>query len=212
MSRKKKNQKEKIDIFANVPSIIDKVLPDCLEEKKDYLYLGYNKYCRCFVMTIYPEMSWIGWLQDLYYIGNVNISIKVESSSNATVINQLTRKLVQAQSQYTTYAKQGNIAHTPELEKQISDLEDLRTLIQTNQDKLFFVTIFISITCEDLQTLNEKSKILEAEINKKTAMIRTLSFRQIEGLKNILPLGEIAIPNYERNMLSRWCIDFDTYC
>ena len=191
MSRKKKNQKEEIDIFANVPSIIDKVLPDCLEEKKDYLYLGYNKYCRCFVMTIYPEMSWIGWLQDLYYIGNVNISIKVE---------------------YTTYAKQGNIAHTPELEKQISDLEDLRTLIQTNQDKLFFVTIFISITCEDLQTLNEKSKILEAEINKKTAMIRTLSFRQIEGLKNILPLGEIAIPNYERNMLSRWCIDFDTYC
>ena len=52
--------------------------------------------------------------------------------------------------------RQGNIAHTPVLEKEIADLEGLRTLIQTNQDKLFFVTVFISLTCESLEKLNEK--------------------------------------------------------
>ena len=36
----------------------------------------------------------------------------------------------------------GNILHLPELEKEITDLEELRMLIQTNQDKLFFATIF----------------------------------------------------------------------
>ena len=100
----------------------------------------------------------------------------------------------------------GNILHLPELEKQIGDLEDLRMLIQTNQDKLFLATIFISLNAETLEELNEKTKILESELNKKTAMIRTLSFRQLEGYKTILPTGEIPIPNYERNMVAgRYC-------
>ena len=52
----------------------------------------------------------------------------------------------------------GNILHLPELEKQIGDLEELRMLIQTNQDKLFFATIFITLNAENLQELNEKQK------------------------------------------------------
>ena len=96
----------------------------------------------------------------------------------------------------------GNILHLPELEKQIYDLENLRMLIQTNQDKLFFVTIFITLNAETLEELNEKTKILESELNKKTAMIRTLTFRQLEGFKTILPLGNKPIANYERNMVT----------
>ena len=48
----------------------------------------------------------------------------------------------------------------------------------------------------------KKQKILESELNKKTAMIRTLTFRQIEGLKSMLPVGDRPIPNYERNMVA----------
>ena len=96
----------------------------------------------------------------------------------------------------------GNILHLPELEKQITDLEDLRMLIQTNQDKLFYATIFITINTESLQELNEKTRILESELNKKTSMIRTLTFRQIEGLTTMLPIGERPIRNFERNMVA----------
>ena len=202
MLEKYKKQNKEINIFSNIPTITDFILPDELIEKKDYLSLGYNKYSRIFAMTIYPEQTWIGWLDDLFHIGNINISIKVEPAQNGTVINQLTKKLVQSQSEYATYSRQGNILHLPELEKQISDLEDLRMLIQTNQDRLFFATIFITLNAESLEDLNEKTKILESELNKKTAMIRALTFRQLEGLKTILPIGEIPIPNYERNMVA----------
>lgn len=104
--KRKKRKEQEINIFNNVPGINDILLPDILEEKKDYLCLGYNKYCRTFVMTVFPKQTWIGWLDNLSYIGNVTISAKIEPSSNATVINQLTRKLVQAQSEYATYARQ----------------------------------------------------------------------------------------------------------
>lgn len=207
----KNKKKKEIDIFKNIPNITDLLMPDELQEKKDYLILGYNKYSRIFVMTVYPEQTWISWLDDLFNIGNINISVKVEPSANGSVINQLTKKLVQSQSEYVTYSRQGNILHLPELEKQISDLETLRMLIQTNQDKLFFATIFISLNAESLQELNEKTKILESELNKKTAMIRTLTFRQLEGFKTILPTGEIPISNNERNMVAGRCCHFNSY-
>lgn len=102
---KNKKQKE-IDIFKNIPNSMDLLIPDTLQEKKDYLCLGYDKYSRIFVMTIYPEQTWVSWLDDLFNIGNINISIKIEPSSNGTVINQLTRKLVQSQAEYATYSRQ----------------------------------------------------------------------------------------------------------
>lgn len=102
----KSRQAKEINIFRNVPNTMDLLLPDTLQEKQDYIYLGYNKYSRIFVMTIYPEQTWISWLDDLFYIGNINISVKIEPSSNGTVINQLTKKLVQSQSEYATYSRQ----------------------------------------------------------------------------------------------------------
>lgn len=102
---KNKKQKE-IDIFKNIPNSMDLLIPDTLQEKIDYLCLGYDKYSRIFVMTIYPEQTWVSWLDDLFNIGNINISIKIEPSSNGTVINQLTRKLVQSQAEYATYSRQ----------------------------------------------------------------------------------------------------------
>ena len=102
-----KNKKRKeINIFKNMPNIMDLLFPDVLQERKDYLCLGYNKYSRTFVMTVYPEQTWVSWLDDLFYIGNINISVKVETSSNGNVINQLTKKLVQSQSEYATYSRQ----------------------------------------------------------------------------------------------------------
>ena len=53
----------------------------------------------------------------------------------------------------------GNILHLPELEKQINDLEELRMLIQTNQDKLFSQLIYISLNAESLEELNENKNV-----------------------------------------------------
>lgn len=196
----RESKKNERDIFRNIPKLSNVLVPDSIQEFSDYTYFGHNKYSRQFAVTVYPEQVWIGWLDDISRIGDINISIKVETSPNASVINQLTRKLVQHQSQYQTYQKQGNIAHLPELENMISDLEELRTLIQTNRDKLFSVTIFIKVNAKTKEELDEKTFIIENEFAKKTAMIRCLTFRQLETWKNILPFGTKPVENFERNM------------
>lgn len=198
----KKQKSNEIDIFRNIPKLSEILIPDSLQEFADYTYFGHNKYSRQFAITVYPDQCWIGWLDDISRIGDINISIKVENSSNASVINQLTKKSVQNQSQYQTYQKQGNIAHLPELEQMISDLEELRTLIQTNRDKLFYVTIFIKVNAKTKEELDEKTLLIESEFAKKTALIRCLTFRQVEAWKNMLPLGLSPIPGFERNMVT----------
>lgn len=200
--RIRKHKNNEIDIFRNIPKLSNILVPDSLQEFSDYIYLGHNKYSRQFVITIYPDSCWVGWLEDISRIGDINISIKIENSSNASVINQLTKQLVQHQSQYQTYTKQGNIAHLPELEQMISDLEELRTLIQTNRDKLFYVTIFIKINAKTKEELDEKTLLIESEFAKKTAMIRCLTFRQAEIWKNMLPIGLNPVPDFERNMVT----------
>lgn len=82
MLGKNKKQKE-INIFNNISNIMDLLLPDELQEKKDYLVLGYNKFSRIFVMTVYPEQTWVSWLDDLFNIGNINISVKIGPSLNS---------------------------------------------------------------------------------------------------------------------------------
>ncbi len=201
MFRKRKKQKV-VNIFDNVQSEISLILPDELQEKKDYLILGFNKYSRIFVIEVLPENTWVSWLDDLFNVGDINISVKIEPSNNGTVVNQLTKKLVQSQSEYATYTRQGNILHLPELEKQINDFESLRTLIQTNQDKLLYATIFITLHAESLHELNDKTEKLQSELNKKTTLLRVLTFKQLEGLKAILPIGKNPIAGYEKNMLT----------
>ena len=41
--KNKKEKKKEIDIFNNIPSMADLLLPEELQERKDYLTLGYNK-------------------------------------------------------------------------------------------------------------------------------------------------------------------------
>ena len=59
LGKNKKREKESHNIFANIPTISDILLPDTMQEKKDYLILGYNKFARTFVITIYPETTWV---------------------------------------------------------------------------------------------------------------------------------------------------------
>lgn len=102
----KKKIKNEIDIFKNIPKLSNVLVPDSLQEFSDYTYLGHNKYSRQFAITVYPEQCWVGWLDDISQIGDINISIKIETAPNSSVINQLTKKLVQNQSQDNSHYHQ----------------------------------------------------------------------------------------------------------
>lgn len=197
----KKKDKSVKNFFDNVQNVMTLIIPDAVQETRDYIYLGDSRYSRNFILTVYPNKIYLGWLDDIFNkMGDINISILNECSDEDTVIRQLTHKVTVLQSEYNTFENQGNIRLLPALEESITDFEDMRRKIQTTNDRLFYVTILLRINAENLDELNERTAVLKSEFSRISAKIRTLSFRQLEGLKDNLPINNGSIHDYERNM------------
>lgn len=197
---KKRKLKEE-NFFDNQPELISVLAPEVVQEKRDYIYTGENRYSRLFTLIVYPNEIDIGWLDEiLNSIGDVDISIQVQVADERNVIRYLTHKVTKLQSDYILFEKQGNIEELHRLQENICSFEKMRRDIQINNDKMFFIKIQLRINAENLNDLNEKSKILRDEFANKSCEIRTLYFKQLDALKETLPINNNIIKENNRNM------------
>ena len=202
-AKKKNIKKKEIDIFEKAPKLMEILIPDCIEEKRDYIVLGENRYIRSFVLAIYPSKTYLGWLDRIFnLLGDITLSIINRPAKDDSVIRQLNKKVTILESERQTYESKGNIDLIHPLQKMINDYDQIRNQVQTSHDKLFFVTILLRINANNLQELDEKTKLLKNEFAKMSAKIRTLNFRQLSGLKANLPFNDLNIYDYERNVTS----------
>ena len=198
---KKRKKESKENFFDNEPQLIDLLAPEVIQEKRDYIYMGDDKYSRIFTLMFYPNYIEIGWLDDiLNTIGDVDISTQIQVADERNVIKYLTHKVIKAQSDYLIFEKQGNIEELHRLEENIESFEQMRRNIQINNDKLFFIKISLRLNATTLEELNEKSKILRDEFANKSCEIRPLYFKQLDALKETLPLNNNIIKDNNRNM------------
>ena len=180
-ARKKKLKQKEQDIFDKVPQLIELIIPDCIDEKRDYTVLGENRYSRSFVISAYPNKTYLGWLDRIFnLLGDISLSIINRPANDDSVIRQLNKKVTILESERQTYENKGNIDLIHPLEKMIYDYDQIRRQVQTANDKLFFVTILLRINATNLEELDAKSNLLKNEFSKISAKARTLNFRQLE--------------------------------
>lgn len=201
MVYKKRKKVTEESFFDNQPQLITLLAPEVIQEKKDYIYLGDDKYVRIFTLMFYPNYIGIGWLDDiLNTIGDVDISTQVQVADERNVIKYLTHKVTKLQSDYMLFEKQGNIEELHRLEENIQAFEEMRRNIQINNDKLFFIKITLRLNAKSIDELNEKSKMLRDEFANRSCEIRPLYFKQLDALKETLPLNNNIISENNRNM------------
>ncbi len=201
--KKRKNTKEE-NFFDNQPQLISILAPEVIQEKRDYIYMGDDKYARIFTLMVYPNYIEIGWLDDiLNTIGDVDISTQVQVADERNVIKYLTHKVTKLQSDYLLFERQGNIEELHRLEENIQSFEEMRRNIQINNDKMFFIKITLRVNAENLKELNEKSKMLRDEFANRSCEIRPLYFKQLDALKETLPLNNNIISDNNRNMTTQ---------
>ena len=202
-TKKKELKKEEENIFEKVPELIELLIPDCIDEKRDYIVLGDDKYTRSFVISTYPSKTYLGWLDRIFnMLGDVTLSIINRPANDDSVIRQLNKKVTILESERQTYENKGNIDLIHPLEKMIYDYDQIRRQVQTSNDKLFFITILLRINARNLEELDVKSNLLKNEFSKISTKARCLNFRQLDGLKSNLPFNALNIFDYERNVTS----------
>ena len=196
----KLTQHENID--GNITPYNKIIMPESLLEYKDYIYLGSEHYMRVFSITLYPSEVYVGWLDELFSVADLDVTIYNSSVPNDLVRKKLTTKSVKLQSQYGVYQEKGDITMLPQLQEAIQDIEEERYRIQTNKDKMFYTSIFIKLHAKSLEEIESKTLVVKDILAKQYVEVKTLTLRQLEGLQCSLPIGHTPLEGVDRNTTS----------
>jgi len=169
-----------------------------LEENTSYIRMG-DKFVRTLFISGYPFVATTGWLNMLINFNhNIDISYHIEQVNPLLALPKLNRKITELESRKRTMVKDGKIIGS-ELTDPLESAIELRDKIQRGQEKLFQVSIYMTITANSLEELNKITTILETVMSTKLFYIKIASFQQLEGLQSILPRAENQL-NQRRNL------------
>lgn len=202
MKSKKKTKvtdSTKSNLFDKTNKLLDLVYPDIFEEGKDFIYLGPKKYARIFIITGYPRNMHLGYLNDLFTLGDIDISTYIENIPDGEVISRLTSKFSELQSNINLQIKRG-YALDYGLKLAAEDIDALREGVQTNAERMFYVQPIITIWARNVSELDTKTDYLEDICARKSLKIRCLVYEQSKGFATSLPILNISVNKYLRNM------------
>ncbi len=169
-----------------------------LEEQTDYLVID-GLYVRTLFISGYPFVASSGWLNSLINFNhNADISYHLVEVEATQALPKLHRKITELESTKRAMIRAGKIIGS-ELTDPLESAIGLRDKIQRGQEKLFQVSIYVSITADSLLELDKTTKLLETVLSARLFYTKIARYQQLEGLQSILPRGE-DILNQKRNL------------
>jgi len=186
---KKLLQKQSFQYHYGEQDQVDLISYSGLSENTTYLQLG-DTFVRTLFISGYPFVATTGWLNMLINFNhNIDISYHIEQVNPLMALPKLNRKITELESRKRTMLKDGKVIGS-ELTDPLESAITLRDKIQRGQEKLFQVSIYMTITAETLEELNKITTILETVMATKLFYIKVAAFQQLEGLQSILPRAE----------------------
>lgn len=166
----------------------DIIAPSALGVQPKNLNLGTNIVRSYFVIS-YPRFLTDNWLSPIINLDKVfDVSIHVTPLDTGDVMKKFQRKVAEVESQIMTREEKG-LVRDPTLDIAYKDLEDLRDGLTQAQEKMFEVSLYISIygsnEAEVDKVENEIKNILESRL----VYVKPALFQQDLGFLSALPLG-----------------------
>src|SRR3990167_3111116 len=197
-NEKKKHQQKVVKFNTGGQDQVDLISYSGLEEQSSYLVLG-NKFVRTLFVSGYPYTASTGWLSNLINFNHdADISYHIEHIDPILALPKLNRKITELESTKRSMQQSGKIIGS-EISDPLDSAIELKNKIQRGQEKLFQVSIYVTITAESLIELNKITTLLETVLSTKLFYSKTATFQQLEGLQSVLPRAENQL-NQKRNL------------
>jgi conjugal transfer ATP-binding protein TraC len=179
---------------------MDIISYDGLEEQPDYLRIN-GRYIRTLFISGYPFEAELGWLDNLMnFHHDCDITQHIEQVDVNEALKVLRRKITELESTKAMKLKSNSLI-TPDLEDPLKSAKQLFANIKRGQEKMFQVSIYITITSATLEGLDETTQMLTASMSARLFYTKIARYQQIEGLQSILPRGQNVL-NQKRNLNS----------
>lgn len=169
-----------------------------LEEQADHFVID-GQFMRVLFISGYPFVASSGWLNNLVNFNhNADISYHIASVDATQALPKLYRKITELESTKRAMMRVGKIIG-PEITDPLESATHLRDKIQRGQEKLFQVSIYVTLSADSLTELNKTTKLLETVLSARLFYIKTARYQQLEALQSILPRAQ-DILNQKRNL------------
>jgi hypothetical protein len=167
----------------------DIIAPSALEIQSKALNLG-TTVVRSYFVISYPRFLNDNWLSPIINLDKVyDIAIHVVPLNTGEVMKTFQRKVAEVESQIMTRDEKG-LVRDPTLDIAYQDLEDLRDGLTQAQEKMFEVSLYITLygsTNEEVDKVeNEIKNILESKL----VYVKPALFQQDTGFISTLPIGQ----------------------
>lgn len=188
-NKKRRDRLQTLKLNFGDQDQVDLISYSGLEEQSTYLVME-DKYVRTLFISGFPYTASTGWLSMLVNFNhNVDISYHIEQVNPTLALPKLNRKITELESTKRVMQQSGKIIGSEILDPLESAI-DLKNKIQRGQEKLFQVSIYITIIADSLIELNKITTLLETVLSTRLFYIKTATFQQLEGLQSVLPRGE----------------------
>jgi len=177
---------------------LDALSYEGLEERPDYLCID-GQYVRTLFISGYPFVAQSGWLDSLIHFNHsADISYHIHEVDALQALPKLHRKITELESTRRAMMRKGAVIGS-EITDPLDSAMELRDKIQRGQEKLFQMSVYVTVRAETLDDLNKTTKMLENALASRLFAIKTARYQQLEALQSILPRGEDQL-NQKRNL------------
>jgi conjugal transfer ATP-binding protein TraC len=187
-----KKKKTKIEELPKEPKGIeveDIIAPSSISITSDHIKLG-EKLVKSFFIFSYPRYLSAAWTLPLINLSKkMDISFFIHPSDSGTILKQLRRRVTEVQAEINERTEKGLI-RDPQLETAYQDIENLRDRIQTAQERMFKLGIYLNIYEDTPEQLKETENVLRSMLESRLIYIKPSLHQQKESFISTSPYGD----------------------
>jgi len=185
----KKREKIPEKIFeAELITVKDIIAPSSIVLNPNYLKLG-NRFTKSFFIFSYPRYLSSVWLSPIINLEiPMDIATHIHPFSSEHVLKQLMKKLTEVTAEINEREEKG-LVRDIELETAYRDIEELREKLQTAQEKMFKVGIYLTVYASSESELKEIETTLRSILEARLIYPKPALYQQREGFNSASPYG-----------------------
>lgn len=166
--------------------LLDIIAPPALKFGPDWAEIG-KKMARTYFIFSFPRYLNTGWLSPIINLDvPMDISIFMHPVNTGLVLKKLRKKVTEIQSEIIEREEKGLI-RDPVLETAYRDVEVLRDKLQTAEERMFKVGLYITIYADNKKQLNKIEGVLRSLLESKLVYIKPALYQQDKGFVSTSP-------------------------
>lgn len=187
--KKRQDHRQRRALAFGEQDQVDLISYASLKEHSRYIELD-DRFIRTIFISGYPYIASTGWLSMLTNFNhNVDTSYHIEQVDPLLALPKLTRKITELESTRRSMQQQGKIIGSEILDPLESAIH-LKDKILRGQEKLFQISIYITVMADSVAELNKITTLLDTALATKLFYTKVAGFQQLDGLQSTLPRGE----------------------